>query len=342
MKIPEPWYRKANQTWYVTVNGRQVNLGKDKQAANAEYKRIVRERGLNVSTDDCTLHELISAYWAWYKEEREPITVETRRHLAQGLKDFTTPTKRATDVTPHIIRTFIRKKTKSVSPSTKAKNIAFFKAMFNWGRKEKLISVDPIAAMDKPAEVVREEYLPPSKFREVILAPKIQEFQDLLTFMLDTGCRPREIVKLRADMYDAENSRFVFLIRESKGKKEKRIIYLTPTTKRIADRLVNKWPDGPIFRNSRGAPYDRHSINSSFRRLKEKLGIPELCATVLRHSFAHYRLTSGQDSATVAKLLGHKDTRMLMRRYGHLEEGDFLKEQAAAIRLPHVKANAKQ
>ena len=54
------------------------------------------------------------------------------------------------------------------------------------------------------------------------------------------------------------------------------------------------------------------------------MNMPKLCATTLRHSWAHHRLESGQDSLIVSKLMGHVDGRMLATRYGHIEEGQRL------------------
>jgi integrase len=61
------------------------------------------------------------------------------------------------------------------------------------------------------------------------------------------------------------------------------------------------------------------------------MGMPGLTATTLRHSYAHHRLTIGQDALTVAKLMGHVDTRMLSTRYGHLDaNADYMRNAANA------------
>ena len=33
MKQPKPFFRKYTQKWYVTLHGKQVNLGRDEEAA---------------------------------------------------------------------------------------------------------------------------------------------------------------------------------------------------------------------------------------------------------------------------------------------------------------------
>jgi integrase len=55
---------------------------------------------------------------------------------------------------------------------------------------------------------------------------------------------------------------------------------------------------------------------------------PKFCLYAYRHSFAHRKLTEGVDSMVVATWLGHKDTTMLMRIYGHIHKNqDFLLAQ---------------
>jgi hypothetical protein len=39
--IPKPFYRKSRDTWYVEVDGRQINLGKDRDAAFQRYHAIM-------------------------------------------------------------------------------------------------------------------------------------------------------------------------------------------------------------------------------------------------------------------------------------------------------------
>ena len=72
------------------------------------------------------------------------------------------------------------------------------------------------------------------------------------------------------------------------------------------------------------------------RRLKKKLKLPKLCATALRHSFAHYKLTVDKvDPLVVAKMMGHVDGRMIATRYGHIEANlDFLSRQKEMLSSP--------
>jgi integrase len=147
--------------------------------------------------------------------------------------------------------------------------------------------------------------------------------------------------KFAAAHFDGE--KFTLPISSSKGRKRSRVVYVPKESLPIVRRLVKENPTGPLFRNSKGRPWDKNSIRCRFRRLKRELGMPGLTATTLRHSFAHWRLTLGQDSETVAKLMGHVDTTMLSRRYGHVEQNtEYMKKSANFARLPIGKANPRQ
>lgn len=42
---PRPWYRKSVDAWYVTLNGRQVALGRDRRNAHLKFNKLMRELG---------------------------------------------------------------------------------------------------------------------------------------------------------------------------------------------------------------------------------------------------------------------------------------------------------
>ena len=43
--VPKPWYREGTKSWYMTLNGHQIRLGRDKKMARQKYARIMTEAG---------------------------------------------------------------------------------------------------------------------------------------------------------------------------------------------------------------------------------------------------------------------------------------------------------
>ena len=329
--IPKPFFRKDRKTWYVQIAGVQHNIGKTKKDADANYKRILQTNGLSEGPSRTKLHDLIDEYWAWYEREKSASSIETRRPILQTFRDQT-PDMLAEEVRPfHVDKWISRSKAKAAD--TISGRITLISGMFNWGIRMGLVKANPIANMPRPTPVPREDFVPPKRFKKLIKACDSSQLRDVVTFMLDTGCRVTEVFKLKAEYFDG--SRFVLPIDKSKGKRRQRVIYVTETTAAIANRLCKKHSTGAIFRNSRGNPWNKSSMNCAMLRLRPKIGIDNLCATMFRHSFAYNRLSQGQSPEIVAKLMGHVDTTMLMRRYGHLSQArELLESEANKYSMP--------
>lgn len=58
--------------------------------------------------------------------------------------------------------------------------------------------------------------------------------------------------------------------------------------------------------------------NKVLREILKELGIPEISMHKLRHTMASYLIAKGVDLMVVAKRLGHTDSSMVMKVYGHL------------------------
>jgi integrase len=205
----------------------------------------------------------------------------------------------------------------------------------SWAKAMGYTETNPIEDMPKPEPRVRQEYVPADLWPRVLELATDQPFRDFLTVMLSAGARPQEMFKFEAEHFDRLGKRMVLKIENSKGKRKSRVVYLPPDALAIIERLAADYPTGKLFRNRKGRPWTKNAIRCRFRYLKRELGMANLCATTLRHSYAHYRLTNGQDALTVAKLMGHVDTRMVSTRYGHLEANtDYMQNAASQIPLP--------
>jgi len=313
MRIPKPWLRKQNQTWYVQINGKQHRLGKDRAEAFAKYHQMMH---LGVPTGDHTVRQVLDAYWQWAQSNLAEETCKPRKGVLRAFGKTIPSTLKASSLRAFHVQNWIDNSPRVKSPTTISDRITLIKGIMNWAVSMGYLEANPIDKMPKPSRVVRQEFLPPDTWQRVLDLATDQEFRDFLEVMLSTGARPQEMHKFEADHFDG--ARLVLPILLSKGRRSNRVVFLPPEALEIVERLAQQHPEGKLFRNSRGRPWDRNSVRCRFRRLKRELNMPNLTATTLRHSFAHHRLTSGQDSLTVAKLMGHVDTRMVATRYGHL------------------------
>lgn len=320
---PRPWFRRQTQTWYVQLNGRKVNLGKDKKAAHDKFYAMMQAGGAH----RVTARTLLRLYGEWVVGHCAPTTVDRRKPIIVSFGNFLAPRLWADDVRPYHVQQWLKTQPRVKSPTTVNTRITLIKAIWNWGETMGYVARNPIARMPKPRPRVRQEYIPPDLWRKALDLATDQEFRDYLTMMLLTGMRPQELHALEARHIQGKEA--VFDIGDSKGRRRSRVVYLPNEAIAILARLVKERPTGKLLVNSKGKPWTRNSVRCRFRYLKRELGMPGLCATTLRHSFAHCRLTQGQDALTVAKLMGHVDTRMLATRYGHIDANQEYMRNAA-------------
>ncbi len=97
-----------------------------------------------------------------------------------------------------------------------------------------------------------------------------------------TGARAQEMPKIEARYFDRQFRRIVFPKPESKGKNRSRVIYLPDEAFATVDFWAAKHTSGAVFRNTKGQPRNKNSVNNRFQRLKKGLGMPE----VVRHRLA--------------------------------------------------------
>jgi len=141
-----------------------------------------------------------------------------------------------------------------------------------WAKKKGHIEHNPVADYEKPRAGKRKVVIPPAEFEKLLSLAGCREFKDLLLFTWETAARPQETLIAEARHVDLNTSRIVFPPDESKGEQWPRLIYLNDAAAAIVRRLLTENPEGPLFRNSNGAPWTTDAVNNAFIRLQIRLG----------------------------------------------------------------------
>jgi integrase len=106
----------------------------------------------------------------------------------------------------------------------------------------------------------------------------------------------------------------------AKRTRKQRIVYLNTAMVELTRKLVEKYPEGPLFRGPRNKKgFTRNGVRCRFKRLREKM--PHLKGVIsytARHSFATQALVNGVGLVHVAELMGHVDASMVSQHYAHL------------------------
>ena len=81
---PKPFFRKQTKSWYCSIGGKQISLGKDREAAHQKFHELMTDRD-SVSGDLVTLYDLSQTYLDWCLGNRKKTTYD--KHLLY-LKSF--------------------------------------------------------------------------------------------------------------------------------------------------------------------------------------------------------------------------------------------------------------
>ena len=168
----------------------------------------------------------------------------------------------------------------------------------------------------KGADSVRVRYLTEDECRRLVNAAD-PEFRPMIQSALLTGCRYSELVSLTVADYSPDAG--TIQVRVSKTGKPRHVV-LTDDGQRYFDGLtVGRDTEDLIFRKANGKPWGRsHQARPLAEACKRARIRPRVNFHALRHTYASHAAMGGVPLQVVAENLGHTDTRMVERHYGHL------------------------
>jgi len=77
--FPKPWFRKNRKLWYVEFNGKQVNLGPDRDKAFRKYHELMAQPAPQIVVTD-TLAGICDQFLDWVAKHRAADTFEWYRY----------------------------------------------------------------------------------------------------------------------------------------------------------------------------------------------------------------------------------------------------------------------
>lgn len=316
---PKPYFRKAQNRWVCTINGRRITLGKDKAAAMQKFHGLMLDRR-SVASEIATVYDLSQVYLDWCEANRSAGTYENHRRY---LKDFIESISRTLKVAA-LKRHHVLKWSETKGTSTSQNDaISTVNRMFNWAVEQEHLAANPVQGIKKPPRRRRDIVYTPQQW-QLIRSHATEPFLSLIDFIWSTGCRPREARTLESRHVHGETA--IFPGDEAKGETT-RVIFLIPAAKAIVSRHMRD--DGPLFRNTRGNPWTKDAIKCRLGRISDKVGF-RCVAYGARHSFATNALINEVDPISISHLMGHKSPRMVAEVYSHLARNPaYLKEQAS-------------
>ena len=326
-RIPQPFWREQTRCFYVQIGKKQHRLDPDEAEAYRLYHELMakppEERVASLPSASGLVIPILDAFLDWTETHQAEKTYRWHRDHIQNFVKGIPRMLTLDELKPYHV-TQVMGSHEGWSASTKNGFARSIQRSMNWAVDQGLIERSPLPKVQKPAAESREVVISPDEFEDLLGRFPDQEFRDLLSTVWESGCRPQELFAVEARHVDLANKRWTFKIKESKGKRRARHVYLSDKALEITKRLMEAHPVGPLFRNADGEPWNKDTVNRRFVRKKKALG-RKLCLYHIRHSFCQRMLLEGKDLLTVSLLMGHTSPAMVMKHYQHLQKNpEFL------------------
>jgi integrase len=162
----------------------------------------------------------------------------------------------------------------------------------------------------------RVRYLTVAECKRLVNAAN-PEFRPMILAALQTGARYGELCRLEAADFFPDAG--TIAIRQSKSGKARHVILTEEGSKLFAQLAAGKTSHKLLLTHASGEPFNKSNQQKPMIEASQKAKIkPRVSFHILRHTFASLSVMNGMPLMVVAKNLGHSDTRMVEKHYGHL------------------------
>jgi integrase len=203
--------------------------------------------------------------------------------------------------------------------STANRTLTILKAALNRAWRHGKVTSDDAWRRVEPFEDVdaaRVRYLTVAEAKRLINASD-PEFRPVVQAALQTGCRYGELARLTVADFNADAG--TIAVRKSKSGKPRHVV-LTEEGAGFFKQLCAGRAGNEVMlgKASGGAWLKSHQARPMMDACERAKITPPASIHVLRHTWASLAVMAGVPLLVVAKNLGHMDTRMVEKHYGHL------------------------
>lgn len=203
--------------------------------------------------------------------------------------------------------------------------------------EEEGLRVDPTAGMTAPGRgQIADAVWTPAQVRAFLDSTASHELGYAWALMFATCCRIGELCAMRWDDVDWTGGRV--MIRRTMGRSADgvQIVQTTTKTGRVRSvpvpagvlalldrvRMSRTFDDGGWIVSKYGQAMNTNTMRGQWRRAVRDSGLPAISPHGARHSGATNMIAAGVSVAVVARILGHTDPAMTLRRYVHPDRAD--------------------
>lgn len=244
-------------------------------------------------------------------EGKSPKTVERYRYiLTKALTKINCPVAMITVM--HLRSYMMEERNRGVADSTLEGLRSILRSFFSWLHREGIIPTDPTGNLTtvKCARIVRYPYSD-VELEKLKAGCKTVRDKALVCFLLSTGCRVSEVIKLNFTAIDFTGMSCKVL---GKGNKE-RIVYIDNVTAMYLKQYLTQRKDGSdaLFASRGGNRLTVAGIQETLRVLGERTGVQNVHPHRFRRTLATNLINRGMPIQEVAHILGHEKLDTTMR-----------------------------
>jgi integrase len=168
----------------------------------------------------------------------------------------------------------------------------------------------------READAARLRYLSDGEARRLTIACPV-DFRALVTGALLTGCRYGELASMTADDFNPDSG--TLRVRKTKSGKPRHVVLTREGREFVAAMAARKPGSTRLFLRGNGKPWAKSEQQRPLSAACAAARIdPPVSFHGLRHTYASRLAMRGVPLAVIAQQLGHADTRMVEKHYGHL------------------------
>jgi integrase len=197
--------------------------------------------------------------------------------------------------------------------------LTILKAALNHAYRERRCASDEAwrqARSFREADAARLRYLSEDEAKRLTNAC-LPDFRALVTAALFTGCRYGELAVMTVDDFNPDAG--TLWVRMSKGGKPRHVVLTQEGRDFVAQRTAGKPGSMRLFLRGNGKPWHKSDQQRPLDAACAAARIdPPANFHGLRHTYASRLAMRGVPLQVIARQLGHADTRMVEKHYGHL------------------------
>ena len=184
------------------------------------------------------------------------------------------------------------------APSTRNKKLMALSTVL----KQNRIKTDLEFPLEREGDNARQFIFDDEQIEQIVnYFDRDSYMQDLFIYLLDTGCRLSEALRLSKDDIRLDANLITIWVTKTK---QPRSVPITKRVREILDRRPEGFIDG----------YVKDTVQRKFKRCKDTIGLPEEAVLYsCRHTYATKMLEKGVDIQLLAKILGHSSLAMTSR-----------------------------